>query len=102
MPESDDLVLTNREDHHPIVLVDTAILAHRASVLAFDHDPIILGGDLEQLETLRLHVLTEFLEERCHFLFCPANRRPRDLWGMGASYRRLPVDLFAHEFDNAR
>ena len=61
--ESDDLVIPNREDHHPFVFIGTPNFTYFAFVLSFDHYTIILGGDFWQLKTLRLYVLTEFFEE---------------------------------------
>jgi len=56
------------------MLICSAILVHRASVFAFDHNPVILSRNLEQFKALRLHRLTELPEKRRNFLLCSANR----------------------------
>jgi hypothetical protein len=60
--ESDDFVVSNRKDHHPVVLILPTGAVHRASVLPFDDNSVILSRDLKQLEALRPYFLTEFLE----------------------------------------
>ena len=73
MTESNDFVVSNRKDHHPVVFILSTGAVHCASVLSFDDNSIILSRNLKQPEPLRPYFLTEFLEEFSDLLLRMSN-----------------------------